>query len=165
MYISLLVSVWRIIYEKFQPKWTHISWDMNENINKENKKNSGLEKRYSNALTPSWIIFSSDNFLQSFCTMLVSVTPSDNYFTISPHNSAPFALYPPTLLPSTFKEIWAYKKTMTFETESMNSLKINCVEYWIEIGFDSKVLQVYYIFIKWRKFKYTIWAENTVNAS
>ena len=27
---------------KFQPKQTHISWDMNENINKENKKNSGL---------------------------------------------------------------------------------------------------------------------------
>ena len=27
---------------KFQPKQTHISWDMNENINKENKKNSGF---------------------------------------------------------------------------------------------------------------------------
>ena len=27
---------------KFQPERTHISWDMNENINKENKKNSGL---------------------------------------------------------------------------------------------------------------------------
>ena len=24
---------------KFQPKRTHISWDMNENINKENKHN------------------------------------------------------------------------------------------------------------------------------
>ena len=31
---------------KFQPKQTHIiSWDMNEYINKENKKNSGLEKQ------------------------------------------------------------------------------------------------------------------------
>ena len=27
---------------KFQPKRTRISWDMNENINKENKKNSGF---------------------------------------------------------------------------------------------------------------------------
>ena len=27
---------------KFQLKRTHISWDMNENINKENKKNSGF---------------------------------------------------------------------------------------------------------------------------
>ena len=42
LYISLFVSVWRIICEKFQPKRTHISWDMNENINKENKKNSGF---------------------------------------------------------------------------------------------------------------------------
>ena len=37
---------------KFQLKQTHISWDMNENINKEYKKNSDLEKRNSNALTP-----------------------------------------------------------------------------------------------------------------
>ena len=36
LYISLLVSVWRIICEN------HISWDMNENINKEIKKNSGF---------------------------------------------------------------------------------------------------------------------------
>ena len=42
LYISLLVSVWRIIMWKSQPKRTHISWDMNENINKENKKNSGF---------------------------------------------------------------------------------------------------------------------------
>ena len=41
LYISLLVFVWRINW-KFQPKRTHISWDMNENINKENKKNSGF---------------------------------------------------------------------------------------------------------------------------
>ena len=27
---------------KFQHKRTHISWDMNENINKENKNNSGF---------------------------------------------------------------------------------------------------------------------------
>ena len=48
-----------------------------------------LEKRYSNALTPlSWIIFSSDYFFQSFCNIWVSVTPSDNSFTISPHNLA-----------------------------------------------------------------------------
>ena len=49
---------------KFQPKRTHISWDKNENIiiNKENKKNYGLEKRYSNALTGHAIII--DNFLQ-----------------------------------------------------------------------------------------------------
>ena len=31
---------------KFQPKRIHISRVMNENINKENKKNSGLRKRY-----------------------------------------------------------------------------------------------------------------------
>ena len=34
-----------------QPKRTHISWDMNENINKENKATEFLqilEKRYSN---------------------------------------------------------------------------------------------------------------------
>ena len=43
LYISLLGSVWRIIdLSKFQPKRTHYSWDMNENMNKENKKNSGF---------------------------------------------------------------------------------------------------------------------------
>ena len=43
LYIGLLVSVWRIIdLWKFQPKQTHISWDMNENINEENKMNSGF---------------------------------------------------------------------------------------------------------------------------
>ena len=42
LYISLLVSVWRIICENLNPKRTHISWDMNENINKENKKNYGF---------------------------------------------------------------------------------------------------------------------------
>ena len=41
LYISLLVSVENHLW-KFQPKRTHISWDMNENINKENKKNSGF---------------------------------------------------------------------------------------------------------------------------
>ena len=41
LYISVLVSVWRIIL-KFQPKRTHINWDVNENISKENKKNSGF---------------------------------------------------------------------------------------------------------------------------
>ena len=48
-----------------------------------------MEKRYSNALTPlSYIIFSSDYFFQSFCNIWVSLTSSDNSFTISPHNSA-----------------------------------------------------------------------------
>ena len=48
-----------------------------------------MEKRYSNALTPlSQIIFSSDYFFQSFCNIWVSVTPSHNSFTISPHNLA-----------------------------------------------------------------------------
>ena len=42
LYISLLVSVWRIIRENFNPDGLIISWDMNENINKENKKNSGF---------------------------------------------------------------------------------------------------------------------------
>ena len=39
---------------KFQPKQTHNSWDMNENMNKENEKNSGFggALQYSNALTP-----------------------------------------------------------------------------------------------------------------
>ena len=42
-----------------------------------------------NTLTPvSQIIISSDYFFQSFCNIWVSVTPSDNSFTISPHNSA-----------------------------------------------------------------------------
>ena len=31
-----------IICENFNLKRTNISWDMNENINKENKKNSGF---------------------------------------------------------------------------------------------------------------------------
>ena len=39
-------SVYLFLYgessAKFQPKRTHISWDMNANINKENKKNSGF---------------------------------------------------------------------------------------------------------------------------
>ena len=48
-----------------------------------------LEKRNSNALTPlSYIVFSSDYFFQSFCNIWVSLTPSDNSFTISPHNLA-----------------------------------------------------------------------------
>ena len=34
------------------------------------------------------VIFSSDYFFQSFCNILVSVTPSDNSFIISPHNLA-----------------------------------------------------------------------------
>ena len=41
-----------------------------------------MEKRYSNALIP----LSSDYIFQSFCNNWVSVTPSDKYFTISPHN-------------------------------------------------------------------------------
>ena len=48
-----------------------------------------LEKRNSNALIPlSQIVFSSDYLFQSFCNIWVSVTPSDNSFTISPHNLA-----------------------------------------------------------------------------
>ena len=49
----LLVGSRRIVHQftcfcmenhlwEFQPKRTHICWDMNENINKENKKNSGF---------------------------------------------------------------------------------------------------------------------------
>ena len=67
---------------KFQPKRTHISWDMNETINKKIKRILVLEKRYSNALTPlSYIIFSSEYFFQSVCNIWVS-------FTISPRNLA-----------------------------------------------------------------------------
>ena len=75
---------------KFQPKWTRISWDMKENINKRKwKKILVLEKHNSNALTPlSLIVFSSDYFFQCFCNIWVFVTPSDNSFTISPHNLA-----------------------------------------------------------------------------
>ena len=48
-----------------------------------------MEKRNSNALTPlSYRVLSSDYFFQSFCNIWVSVTPSDNSFTISPHNLA-----------------------------------------------------------------------------
>ena len=49
-----------------------------------------MEKRYSNALTPlSYIIFSSDYIsFKVFCNIWGSVTPSHNYFIISPHNLA-----------------------------------------------------------------------------
>ena len=89
---------------KFQPKRTHISWDINENINKENKKNSGFGEERSHTI----II---DNFLQwVFLSKFFAIfwflwTPSDNSFTISPHN---LALLHSTLLhsyiPSTFKD-------------------------------------------------------------
>ena len=43
LYISLLVSVWRIICENFNPNGLILAEIfMNENINKENKKNSGF---------------------------------------------------------------------------------------------------------------------------
>ena len=42
LYISLLVSIYGESSVKISTKRTHISWDMNENINKENKKNSGF---------------------------------------------------------------------------------------------------------------------------
>ena len=43
LYISLITCFCMENYLwKFQPKRTYISWDMNENINKENKKNSGF---------------------------------------------------------------------------------------------------------------------------
>ena len=77
---------------------------MNENINKENKNNSGFgEALQKHSHTIIMDNFLSDYFFQSFCNIWVSVTPSDNYFTISPHNFSTFAFYPPTLLPSTFK--------------------------------------------------------------
>ena len=44
-----------------------------------------------------------------------SVTPSDNSFTISPHNLALFAFYPPTLLPSTFNICTITLNFMCFE--------------------------------------------------
>ena len=50
-YISLLVSVWRIICENFNPNGLILA-KMNENINKDIKRFLVLEKRYSNALTP-----------------------------------------------------------------------------------------------------------------
>ena len=45
---------------KFQPKQTHISWDMNENINKENKKNCG----FGEALQERSHTIIIDSFLQ-----------------------------------------------------------------------------------------------------
>ena len=69
-----------------------------------------MEKHYSNALTPlSKIIFSSDYFFQSFCNIWVSVTPSDNSLTISPHN---LTLLHSTLLhsyPVPLKYYWMYE--------------------------------------------------------
>ena len=41
LYISLLVSVWRIICENFNPNGPILA-EMNENINKGNKENSGF---------------------------------------------------------------------------------------------------------------------------
>ena len=80
---------------------------MNENITKNIKKNSFFEKHNNNALTPLIMIYS---FLQwLFFSKLLQylfffVTPSDNYFTISPHNLALLHSTLSTLLPSTFKE-------------------------------------------------------------
>ena len=73
---------------KFQPKQTPISWDMNENINKENKKNSGFGEALQLRSHTFIIVFSSDYFFQTFSNIWVSVTSSDNSFTISPHNLA-----------------------------------------------------------------------------
>ena len=42
LYISFFFFCMENHLWKFQPKRTHISWDMNENINKENKENSGF---------------------------------------------------------------------------------------------------------------------------
>ena len=42
LYISLLVFCVENHLWKFQPKRTHIIWDMNGNINKENENNSGF---------------------------------------------------------------------------------------------------------------------------
>ena len=42
LYISFLVSVWRIICENLNPNGLILAEIMNENINKENKRNSGF---------------------------------------------------------------------------------------------------------------------------
>ena len=78
--INLLVSVWRIIYENFNPNGlilAEIWWKYKQ------RKFLVLEKR---KCSHTIIV---DNFLpfQSFCNHL-GVTPSDNSFTISPHNLA-----------------------------------------------------------------------------
>ena len=46
LYIRLLVSVLRIICGNFNPNWFLLARLLNENINNENKKNSGLGKHY-----------------------------------------------------------------------------------------------------------------------
>ena len=42
LYISLLVAVWKIICENFNPNGLILARILNENINKENQKNSGF---------------------------------------------------------------------------------------------------------------------------
>ena len=87
---------------------------MNENINKENKKNSGFGEALQ-LHSHTIIIFSSDYFFQSFCNIWVSMTPSHNSFTISPHNlallhSTLLHSYPvPLIMPLTHlcSKVWA----------------------------------------------------------
>ena len=89
---------------KFQPKRTHISWDMNANINKE-KKNSGfgeaLQWRSHTIIIDSflqWLFaFAIFGFLWHHLTILLP-------FHLITYST--FAFYTPTLLPmSTFKFI------------------------------------------------------------
>ena len=123
LYISLLGSVWRIICENFNPNGLikKFSWDMNENINKENgdwKEFWFWRSVTVHALTPIII----DNFLQwlyffqNFCNILVSVTPSDNYFTISPQN---LALLHSTLLQGTLTQYLKIKFLLEMGTEKI----------------------------------------------
>ena len=90
-----------------------------------------LEKRYSNALTPlSYIIFSIDYFFQSFCNIWVSVTPSHNYFTISPHN---LALLHSTLLHS-------YPVPLTRDLEKrIKATEMRCFRRLLGISYNDHI--------------------------
>ena len=84
---------------KFQPKWTHISWDMNENINKENKRILVLETHtiiIYNFL--QWLFLSKFFAIFGFLWHHLTILLPFHLITYS----STFAFYPPTLLPSTF---------------------------------------------------------------
>ena len=56
LYISLLVSVWRIICENFKPKGLILAEIWMKIYTKKIKRILVLEKRYSNALTPFFLL-------------------------------------------------------------------------------------------------------------
>ena len=105
VYISLLVSVWRIICENFNPNGLILAeiWMKK----KKRKKKKGLWFWRSVTVTLShhyhryflqWLFLSK---ILQYLGFLDTID-SDNTFTISPLNLALLHFYPPTLLPSTF---------------------------------------------------------------